>query len=65
MTIWPAYASFEEDKKGSIEVGKFADLIILDADIMSVRLPEVPRIKVLATMIGGQWLYGTEWLYEY
>ncbi|KRP05187.1 MAG: hypothetical protein ABR94_03945, partial [Sphingobacteriales bacterium BACL12 MAG-120802-bin5] len=64
MTIWPAYASFEEDKKGSIEVGKFADLIILDADIMSVRLPEVPRIKVLATMIGGQWLYGTEWLYE-
>ncbi len=65
MTIWPAYASFEEDKKGSIEVGKWADLVILDADIMSVRLPEIPRIKVLATMVNGQWLYGADWLYEY
>ena len=37
MTIWAAFASFEEQEKGSIEPGKFADFIILDKDIMEVR----------------------------
>lgn len=34
MTIWAAYANFEEKEKGSIEKGKFADFIILDTDLM-------------------------------
>ena len=54
MTIWAAYSNFEEDEKGSIEVGKFADFIILDQDIMTVNAKEIPNIKVLKTVVGGE-----------
>ncbi|WP_407557625.1 amidohydrolase [Winogradskyella sp. 4-2091] len=54
MTIWAAYSNFEEDEKGSIEVGKFADFIILDKDIMTVETKEIPNIKVLNTVVGGE-----------
>ncbi len=54
MTIWAAYSNFEEHEKGSIEVGKFADFIILDKDIMSVNTSVIPHIKVLKTVVGGE-----------
>jgi predicted amidohydrolase YtcJ len=54
MTIWAAYANFEEDEKGSIENGKFADFIVLDKDIMEVSIDEVPYIKVLGTYVNGE-----------
>jgi predicted amidohydrolase YtcJ len=54
MTIWAAYSNFEEQEKGSIEVGKFADFIILDKDIMTVDAKEIPNIKVLMTFVGGE-----------
>lgn len=53
MTIWAAYSNFEEDEKGSIEVGKFADFIILDRDIMTVDVHQVPTAKVEQTYIDG------------
>jgi len=53
MTIWAAYANFEEHEKGSIEVGKFADFIILDQDIMEVDISKVPDTKVIGTYIDG------------
>ncbi|WP_417620098.1 amidohydrolase [Oceanihabitans sediminis] len=53
MTIWAAYANFEEEEKGSIEAGKFADFIILDKDIMEVPLQDIPNIKVQQTYIDG------------
>lgn len=52
-----AYASFEEDKKGSIEPGKFADLIVLSEDILSVDPENLKEVKVDMTMIDGEILY--------
>ena len=54
MTIWAAYSNFEENEKGSIEAGKFADFIILDKDIMEVDASEIPYIKVVNTFIDGE-----------
>lgn len=54
MTIWAAYANFEENEKGSIEAGKFADFVILNQDIMEVDLNKVPETKVLDTYINGK-----------
>ncbi len=57
FTAWPAYAAFEEKDKGSIEVGKLADLTVLSADIMKVPEPEILQTKCLMTVIGGEVVY--------
>lgn len=54
MTIWAAKAAFEENEKGSIEVDKFADFVILEKDIMKVNDIEIPNVKILNTYISGQ-----------
>lgn len=54
MTIWAAYANFEENEKGSIEVGKFADFIILNQDLMEIKIEDVPNTKVLKTFVNGE-----------
>ena len=54
MTIWGAYANFEEHEKGSIETGKFADFVILDNDIMKCEIDKVPKTKVLSTFVNGE-----------
>jgi len=60
MTIWAAFANFEESEKGSIEVGKFADFTILDKDIMKVDEKEIPNTKVVATFINGEMVFETK-----
>lgn len=57
FTIWNAYGSFEENKKGSIEIGKVADLTILDKDIFEVDPHEIASIKVVATIVDGKTVY--------
>lgn len=54
MTIWAAYANFEEQEKGSIEVGKVADFIILDENIMETESNKIPNIKVISTYVNGE-----------
>lgn len=54
MTIWAAYANFEEHEKGSIEKGKLADFIVLDQDLMNVEEKLIPKTKVIATFVGGE-----------
>jgi predicted amidohydrolase YtcJ len=54
MTIWPAYAGFQEQTMGSIAPGKYADFVILDQDIMRVPSELVLKTKVVATYVGGK-----------
>lgn len=54
MTIWAASANFEENEKGSIEVGKDADFVILSDDIMKVDLNKIPTTKALETYLAGE-----------
>jgi predicted amidohydrolase YtcJ len=57
MTKWAAYSNFEENEKGSIEAGKFADFTILDTDIMTCNEDDIPKTKVLFTFINGEKVY--------
>ena len=57
MTIWAAYSNFEENEKGSIENGKFADFVILDKDIMNEEVEKIPGTKVLSTYVNGELVY--------
>ena len=59
FTIWAAYAAFEEKLKGSIEVGKLADLTVLSADIMKIAEPEILKAKCVMTVIGGDVVFET------
>ena len=54
MTIWAAYANFEEKEKGSIEENKYADFVILDNNIMDIPIEQVPNIKIDGTYINGE-----------
>ena len=57
MTLWGAYANFEENQKGSIEVGKVADFVILDRDILSVSENRIPKARIVATLLNGNIVY--------
>ena len=57
MTIWAAYSNFEEEIKGSIEVGKMADMVILKEDIMEIDINTVTNIDVVATIVDGVIVY--------
>jgi hypothetical protein len=54
ITHWPAKASFEENEKGSIEPGKWADFVILDTDLMTASPQEVLDAKIESTWIAGE-----------
>ena len=57
MTIWAAFSNFQEEEKGSLEEGKFADFVILDNDLMKMDESKIPSTKVIATFIDGKKVY--------
>jgi predicted amidohydrolase YtcJ len=57
FTLWPAYAVFEEEEKGSIEEGKLADFTVLSRDIMQIPAPEILKTRTEMTVIGGMIVY--------
>ena len=57
MTLSAAYAAFEDQHKGSIEVGKLADLTVLDQDLTTVPETEILNTDVLLTIVGGEVVY--------
>src|SRR5438876_3937836 len=54
FTIWPAYAAFDENDKGSLEVGKLADLTVLSNDIMKIPELKILETHTVMTVIGGE-----------
>ena len=57
FTIWPAIASFEENIKGTIEVGKLADFSIFDQDLMTIPELAILESKNILTVVGGRVVY--------
>jgi len=57
MTIWPAYQHFEENHKGSLAIGKLADLVILDKNPIEVEPENIKDIMVLETIKAGRKIY--------
>jgi predicted amidohydrolase YtcJ len=56
-TANPAYAAFEEESKGSLKVGKYADAVVLSKDILTVAESEIPSAEVRLTIVGGKVRY--------
>lgn len=53
-TLWNAYAAFEEEDKGSLEVGKLADIVVLSKDLATCTDAEILETKVKMTIVGGE-----------
>ena len=56
-TVAGAFASFEEDRKGQLAVGYLADFVILEDDLLSVPSPDIRRVPVMMTVVGGEVVY--------
>ena len=56
-TLWAAYGVKREDMLGSLEPGKWADLVVLDKDYLTVPVEEIPKLRVLMTMVGGKLIH--------
>ena len=58
FTINAAYVNFHDDRTGSIEPGKLADLVVLDRNLFAIEANEISEAKVLLTLLGGKPVYG-------
>jgi predicted amidohydrolase YtcJ len=57
MTLWPAYAAFQESELGSLAAGKRADFVVLDQDLMRVPDGVLQDVRVISTWVGGRLVY--------
>ncbi len=54
LTLWPAIAAFDEHRLGSLEVGKLADIVVTDGDLMTLEPQWIPRVAVRMTVFDGR-----------
>lgn len=57
LTLWPAHAAFQEHERGSIEVGKQADLSVFDTDFMTAPASDILSAKTIYTVVAGRITY--------
>jgi len=57
LTIWPAHGAFQENVRGSIEVGKYADFTVFDSDFMTIPEPDILSSENVMTVVGGRITY--------
>lgn len=57
FTIWPAHGAFQENVRGSVEVGKYADFTVFDTDFMTADPQDILSAQTVMTMVGGQITY--------
>lgn len=57
MTIWAAFSNFEEKEKGSIEVGKMADFVVTEKDLMVAPKTELRNLQILRTFVAGEQVF--------
>lgn len=57
FTVNAAYQEFCEDRRGSVEPGKFADFTIIDGDLFALTPEEIGRVNILRTVVGGKTVY--------
>jgi predicted amidohydrolase YtcJ len=59
-SIWPAYLHHAEKERGSIEAGKFADLVVIDRDYLTCPEDEIRNITPVMTIVGGRIAYSSQ-----
>jgi predicted amidohydrolase YtcJ len=64
ITLNAAYELHQEQETGSLELGKFADLIVLDQDFFEIPAEQIATIKVLQTVVGGRVVYQAETFFD-
>jgi predicted amidohydrolase YtcJ len=57
ITEWSAFQHFEEEQKGTLEVGKLADLVVLDANPLKLNIDKIPDILVTQTIKNGNLVF--------
>ena len=60
MTLWGAYSTFAEDEIGSVEVGKWADLVVVGDDYMTMPEDEILELPIVMTMLAGEVVYAAD-----
>jgi predicted amidohydrolase YtcJ len=60
LTIWPAYGAFQENLRGSVEVGKYADFTVFNNDLMTIPEAEILNSENVMTIVGGEIIYQKE-----
>lgn len=59
FTIWPAYGAFQENEKGTISVGRYADFTIFKNDFRKISPREIPDNEILGTIVAGKLVYAS------